>query len=705
MAFQDWDYIDPIEFHWRKGTAVPSSINFTLKIRDIIGEPEAEGYSDFEFSVFGQSQPWVNFGGDYQPNTYYPIISTGLSGNVIISLTSYINTFTPSQKYQSYIVRVTGKTPTDIANGTRTIISSKFLNVYLHIYEQTQPILLPNKISFTHYDQTIVPAYQQMNVDAISDWTIFLPGYADRFDVNSLSGNTQVEIYDFYGTNFKKITGNGSGAFEIRPSQVYLDSLTVGSYSEIISTGNDPNFYNRNSEIQIQILAAVDIIVNPPELNFHAIKTVSEALPQIVNIQSMYDFALEYPAWVVPSSVNGLAGSNDITFIVATSDTLDADTYTSNIKVIYNNGNGAQEFLIPITYVVDGFIVLPYSTTGFNFTLDKKFISFYSDLENTFFDMLMNIKVFSFFDGIESNFVIPLKIVLLRNRQRENIGLKIHRVMSSMLDLNLSQAQMYKTCEVDITVEEKDIDTKEIQREFTLEKIKFIAGKSPSVIKQGMSILSLYDGPTRIVLNSSQIVNLLLNPGNYEVQILINNQNESSYFVNAGDYNVIMQQIDFSSLPLKVGDKVEFRLYVTPEEYVSKLFYVFPDNVENKRLIWEDEYKLLSSIQCTGDYKVTTDFNIRTFKKYEDLVEILENIQTEKEVKLTINSGFLLKSEHISIESLCRAKRAWLVFDTEIIELVPQIKSMNNIENNRELYSYNLEFIINRKSDEEVYTF
>ncbi|WP_445458451.1 hypothetical protein [Flavobacterium sp. HNIBRBA15423] len=704
MPFQDWDHPQKIEFNWRKTTSIPSSINFLLKIRDIIGEPEAVGYTDFEFRIFG-SASWLTLSGDFTTGTYYPISTTGMTGNISLQPTSLINTFNSSQKYASYILQVTGKSPEDITNGTRTILSFSLLNIYLNVYAYEQPILTPYLLPFTHYHQTLVPDFQEMNVDAIGSWGIFLPGTSDRYEVNVISGDLLVEVLTIYGSTTKKISGNGSGVFEIRPSQVYLDSLTVGSFSDVISFGFNPDWYNFISNLTIDILEPIDILATPAALSFYAIKTILEAPIQALNIQALYDFTLEFPIWAVPSVTSGVVGSNDIDVGVVPSDAIDAGTYTGNIIVSYDNGNGIQQFLIPITYIVDGFIILPYSTTEFNFTLDNKFVSFYSDLENTFFDMLMNIKVFDFFTGLETIFIIPLKIVLLRNRQKENIGLKIHRVMKRILELDFSSQKIYKTCEVDITVEEKDLETKEVQRDFTLEKVKFIAGISPKSIIDGMAILSIYDGPTRVLVDSIQTINLLIKAGSYVVQIIVNNTMSMTYSVSGQDYNVIMDQIDFSSLEIKPGDVIEYRLYTTLVNYLSKTFYVFPDNVESLRVVWEDEYKLISSLQFTGDYKVISDFDIRTFKKYKDLVEIVENIKTDKEIKLSLNTGFILKSEQILVESLVRSRRAWLVLENQNIELIPQTKSMINIDSSRELNSYNLEFIINRTSNEEIYNF
>lgn len=705
MAFQDWDLPQEKVFEWRKGTTLPGSVSFNVKIRDIIGEPEATGYSNLKLRVSSGAN-WLLTSGDYVHNGVYPISTTGMSGNMTVTLSSYINTFNPDNKTTYLSFYLTGQTAADITNNTYTVILSKLMPVRLKIYAVDQPILLPEKLTFNHHLGTSAPAYQSINVDSPNAWEIYPSGGADRYDLQSTSGTVSIVTFSAFGIPSKKIVGTGSGSFNIRPSASYANSLAVSStpYTDLISVGYNPSWYNRSTQIEINVLPNIDIVTTPNKLDFHAIKTVYEAPIQTITVDAAYNYIITGPSWAIITPNIGTTGILSVDVSVITSDLINVGNYQDVLIFSYTNSVGVQTHTIPITYLVDGFVILPYSKTEFNFTLDNKVVSFFTNLTNTFFDVTMNIKAYEFFTGNYINYIIPFKIVLLNGRQKENIGLKIHRVMDRMKELDMTQNKMYKTCEVQLTVEEKDLTTRAVIRDFTLSNIKFIAGMSPT-LSNGMGILSIYDKPSRVTSSSKQIINLLIKAGNHQISILKNNTVVTSYSVNGSDCNIYCDNIDFDTLQVNQGDVIEYRLYTSVTDFVSKKYIVFPDGKYNLRVIWEDEYKLLSSLQFTGGYVLKTDFDTKINKKIKNNVEVIESVVTNKENKPTLNTGYVLKDEQISIESLYRAKRAWLVLDSKIIEIIPVPKTITSIDSERELNAYDVEFIINRDTNEEVYTF
>jgi hypothetical protein len=61
---------------------------------------------------------------------------------------------------------------------------------------------------------------------------------------------------------------------------------------------------------------------------------------------------------------------------------------------------------------------------------------------------------------------------------------------------------------------------------------------------------------------------------------------------------------------------------------------------------------------------------------YVDMVERLEHLSSSKEVKLYLNTGWLLFSDIDTIESLMRSKRAWLIQGNNTISLRPISKKL-----------------------------
>jgi len=712
MAFQDWSIPEQgsLLLQWRKGTSLPTPVNFTVNLRDIFGEPEAAGFDTLEYSIapFGQPPSWISITGGPALGTYNLITTTGIQLNLSYGFTASAFNLSPGQTYSSFGIFIFGRN----GNGARQILTFTSIVLKGGIFEQTQPFTNPAILTFNHPFQALAPQPQLMSIDAFGEWSLAL-SIANFIDVEIVSGSLVIVVSDFFGSPFLTLTGNGSGTISIRPSQSYLDTLAIAASSYDFGLGgfgNSPgansNWYYQNIGFLINVIPAEDLLVSTNALYFNAIKTVFEAPVQTINITSNYAFTLILPPWATSLPASGIVGLNEIDIAVALSSSLDAGNYTENIIIQYENGNGTQQYLIPITYLVEGFVVLPYLTDGFNFTLDNKMVSFYTDLENTFFEVLMNVKAYDFYEETFNSYIIPLKIPLLRGRQIENIGLKIHRLMKRFKELNTTNTFQYKTCEVFLQVKEKDLDTLEIQREFTLENVQFIAGVTP-VLSNGMGILSLNNFPTRVTSKSFQFINLLIKNGSRKIEILKNDNLETTYYVNSSDFNIYKDTINFETLDCVEGDIIEYKLFtdILNVDFVSKKYFVFPEESQNIIIIWEDDYKLQSNYEFTGEYLLKYEFESKTFKKYKNIVEVLENVQTNREVKCTVNTGAILNTDQITIDSICRARKAWLLLPNKTIEIIPQTKSFIPIDSDREISSFDLEFIINKQSNEEVYTF
>jgi len=139
-------------------------------------------------------------------------------------------------------------------------------------------------------------------------------------------------------------------------------------------------------------------------------------------------------------------------------------------------------------------------------------------------------------------------------------------------------------------------------------------------------------------------------------------------------------------------------------EGAKKTFIVFPNDNYSNMIVWENEFLVQSALECTGTASIKTEFEFQTQKLFENLVEKIQTLSTTKEVKLYINTGWILKSDVDTIESILRSKRAWLLQNEVEINLVPVSKSIVNTDLERELIEFSLEFIINRTYNEETYS-
>lgn len=357
---------------------------------------------------------------------------------------------------------------------------------------------------------------------------------------------------------------------------------------------------------------------------------------------------------------------------------------------------------IIIKYDLQDYISLPYDS-GFNFTLDKKFIRFNTTLLQTYFDVIITALIYDFYDNTETLQVIPLKVSIFKGKQEFNIGLGLHRLMKRMKELDLGANVQYKLSRVTLEFKEKNLDTDEEIRGFVTPEYKFVAGLTPGNFYEEYAILNINTGFTRVTAKSFQYLNLLGPIGVREISINKNGEALRSYNIYALDH-IHSEKLDFEILDIGPGDVVEF-IYHTADHFLTKTFIIFPEGLETNMIIWEDEYLLRSTLVLTGKYSLKSDFELKSETLYQQIVELFRTIDNVKVSKLTINTGFIMKSDIPSVESLIRSKRAWLFYDDKLIKLVPVTKSLTTTDSDLELISYDLEFQINRDYDEEICLF
>jgi hypothetical protein len=121
-------------------------------------------------------------------------------------------------------------------------------------------------------------------------------------------------------------------------------------------------------------------------------------------------------------------------------------------------------------------------------------------------------------------------------------------------------------------------------------------------------------------------------------------------------------------------------------------------------ILWEDEFLLKAALECTGEVFIKTNIESVSQRKYKNLVERIETIEIVEDNILSINTGWLMKSDIDSVISLIRSKRAWLITADQTIELRSITKSIVPQKTDQELISFDLDFKINKAHNAETYT-
>lgn len=372
-------------------------------------------------------------------------------------------------------------------------------------------------------------------------------------------------------------------------------------------------------------------------------------------------------------------------------------------EVLKNNvSEGTIAYAITVTKLSD-FLTIPYTSGQKAFTLDTKFFEIQSENEDSYFQFDANIKTYEFFTNELKENNITQKVVLFQGKSKINLGQIIHRLMQNFTAVNENLLQ-YKEAVLKITCSEKLIQNESIIRTGQSADIPFIAGLSRGITTLGF--LDFNPKANRVTINSFAYLNILTPAGNYELRTLKNGTLVgTAEALPASSGIVFCKKVFFDDY--NQGDIIQFVVDIIGESNSTapkKTFKVFPEGNYSNRLVWENEFLLQSAIECTGTASIIPEVEFQSQTVQIDLVESLEHLSSTKKAKLLMDTGWLLKSDIDTIESLMRSKKVWLIQGNNSISLRPIAKSLPKFDLEDDLISYPLEFQINPTYNEETYS-
>lgn len=347
-------------------------------------------------------------------------------------------------------------------------------------------------------------------------------------------------------------------------------------------------------------------------------------------------------------------------------------------------------------------VITPYAQNTFAYTLENKSFKIQSGLVDAYFQITALITI-NRNNGQSFKFTILNKLMTFKNEASISYNQMIHRLMAANLDIE-TQGQ-YKPALLGINVKAFKNSDNSLIDEIGFLPIKFIAGLKNS--NSSFGILDFNLKPSRATPLSFPYVNLLLPVGNYTLRTLRNGIFDNDFSIVATDDVVLPRQLNFEGY--KIGDVISVVTLNDDHPNLQtqeKVFCIFPEQRYFNTIFWEDEFLMQKSIDCMGDYLIKSDLENTTQKIVVNLVEKLEILNNSKDAKLQINTGWLMYSDTDTVESIMRAKKAWLPVpnSNKIIDLRPIGKSIVNENSQDETIQYNLEFIINKKYNEETYS-
>ncbi|MQP63334.1 hypothetical protein GFJ99_11575 [Flavobacterium sp. LMO6] len=715
QAFQNWESNLPTNFFYVQTS--PSGLFpaiVPLKIKDIIGTPEASGYTEFRLKAmkfyFGTTSPvdWLlvnsllmsaNITGS--PTTF-PISSSGLLDTLNLSIQNLALVNVGIHECRISF-SIEGKTAANVWNEIYNYQHIAILNVY----ETEQTTWNEDNFILNHYQGT--PRPEKVITINGPQWTVVTP---IDFIIESLDpGVTIVTTPSSVGIQY---SASGSGEKNI--------ILKIGDYFDTSQALLNPT-YNRFLMVIagastfvgainfiLNVLTPGDFLVNPSPLNFEATKGGTEPIAIDVFVFAQNAYSISHPSWllVTPSQENSPSNYANLNVVPISHANLSGGTYSGNIELTSIVLGSPVTIEIPVTYVLHEFVSSPYSTTLFNFTKDPLFFEFYTQTNDTYFDIQMNVEIFDWYfqTGLSKNYVIPFKVPLYNKRQRENIGQRIDKMITRLVNPLFQDSNLYNAANVSLEITEKTYPAHEVVRNTTLNTIKFLAGVTPKNKNGNCAFLEISNATKRIAKASFDFINLLLQPGTiYNCEILRNGNLENEFQISSivPSYLYVLDIASFEPVP---GDVIEFKVFVNATDFISKKYLVFPESEYSNMILWEDEFKLVQSYEFTGKHSVKSDFTFQNSNQKRNLIDYIKGIDSKDVEKVTINSGFIPKSDIEIVKNIIKAKRVWIyISENNLVEMVNETKSMINDDVDRELNSFDLEFTINKKRHEESNSF
>ena len=216
--------------------------------------------------------------------------------------------------------------------------------------------------------------------------------------------------------------------------------------------------------------------------------------------------------------------------------------------------------------------------------------------------------------------------------------------------------------------------------------------------------------PVRVTRKSLQILNILASRDTFlQLSKEVNSIAIPSIAANniAIPSNVAMKPLYFDTQT--PGDVVSYVLRRTQGSTVQRLnqnYIVFPDQALSTHVIWVTEHNVYDMYEFTGEFIIATAIEQITVATYKEVVMHLEKLEVVRDVMITINTGWTLKSNQVILEEIGFARKAWILLEgsQELIEVIPMTDGIENTDTARGLYAYDVKFKINPTNALRNYT-
>lgn len=366
-----------------------------------------------------------------------------------------------------------------------------------------------------------------------------------------------------------------------------------------------------------------------------------------------------------------------------------------------------------------------------HFTRDNSQMVFYKSInETTFLRLLTNIKLYDYTGELVNELGVILDVPFLKNRGIINLGRELEPyfdLFTALPDFNKKVNAAYPPMQVSINAQEIKYSDYSIVNQDMLPIQRYLCGRNPVGANNIANPFWLCFRPSdlRYVTAESRIVLQLFKPAGKPIQkinVFLNDVFYVSIAVGTNGFALTLPYFLFASFNVKSingispGDVISFQYEgMTLKRY----FLVKPPQPHSFKIAYRTVWDTFDIVEFTGPATFGVDYAHDLNKTMRNYVEVTKKIETDGPQKVTINTGWLHKNESFVIDELIRSRRAFLLDNTVSeeamasnytsenygnIELIPITAKIVNHDSDENMISFDVEFEINKRYEDEIYS-
>lgn len=476
--------------------------------------------------------------------------------------------------------------------------------------------------------------------------------------------------------------------------------------------------------VYLLVAAAADQNYYPLSLDFESVRNVDLADIQQVYLTFQEDYTtIDLPDWLTLQ--NNMTIGNGRIFDIQPKEfehTPDPE-YSGDIVFHFT----AFSITIPVTYKIHAGYDSSYSKS-IHFTRDNDELVFYKTVnETTFLRLMCVIKIFGYTGELVDERQINFDLSFNENRARINLGKEIESYIR-LLDRPLSMPNkvngFYPPVEVAMTAMELKYSDFTIVNQDLIPIQKFLRGRNPYYKIDEPFWLAFRPNTTRYVTENASILLQAFKPAGraaQSFQVYLNDEMIRTMTIGQNLFNFlnpyfIYTTLNVNSIPdLEVGDKISVDFERNGHR---RHFIVMPPQPYSFRIAYRTIWETMDVIEFTGPASFGVEYAHETTQTMRNYTEVTNKIETENPQRVTINTGWIFKSQAYLIDELIQSKKAFLLSKPELfsstafyptesagaIELIPVQQKIVNHESDENRVSFDVEFVINKRYADEIYS-